>query len=145
LPAAERDELYPGDREDVIDFCLPSHEPRLGKGWYDLEGVFGGKYRWMGASASAHLKRVRPGPQRLRIRGHALDGLFAQGQPVRLEAIANGQKVGQMVLDRSGIFVFETDLPDAEEYALTINASPTWMSPPDDRVFTVTVGMIRLI
>ena len=64
LRSEDRAELYPGDRDDVIDFCLPNHEAKLLDGWYDLEGVFGGKYRWMGASASARLKPVKPGRQR---------------------------------------------------------------------------------
>jgi ubiquinone/menaquinone biosynthesis C-methylase UbiE len=34
LPSADRAELYPGDRADVIDFCLPSHEERLLGDWY---------------------------------------------------------------------------------------------------------------
>jgi SAM-dependent methyltransferase len=42
LPSAERAELYPGDREDIIDMSLPGHEKRLLEGWYELEGVFGG-------------------------------------------------------------------------------------------------------
>ena len=50
LPSGERAELYPGDREDVIDFCLASHAERLLDGWYELEGVFGNKYRWIGAA-----------------------------------------------------------------------------------------------
>ena len=26
LPSVEREELYPGDRSDIIDFSLPGHE-----------------------------------------------------------------------------------------------------------------------
>ena len=59
LPSSERAELYPGDRQDVIDFCLPSHAERLLEGWYDLEGVFGNKYRWIGEHAAAQLVRVQ--------------------------------------------------------------------------------------
>jgi Methylase involved in ubiquinone/menaquinone biosynthesis len=42
LPSAERKELYPGDREDVIDFCLPSHRrvwERAGTSWRACSGT----------------------------------------------------------------------------------------------------------
>ncbi len=140
LPSGERAELYPGDREDVIDFCLASHAERLLDGWYELEGVFGNKYRWIGEHASARLRRVRPGPQRLRIRGHA-----SEGHPVELSASANGRKVGEWKLERSGLFIVEADLPDSEEYRIDIQAGPAWSVPTDDRVFTVNLSMIRLV
>jgi ubiquinone/menaquinone biosynthesis C-methylase UbiE len=144
LRSDERAELYPGDRDDLIDFCLPDHERKLLDGWHELEGVFGGKYRWMGASASAKLKPVKPGPQRLRIRGHIHENSFAQGEPVRMTVSANGAEVGRTAFDRAGLFIFEADLPPAAEYTVTISASPQWEAPPDDRVFTVNIGMIRL-
>jgi hypothetical protein len=140
LPSADRAELYPGDREDVIDFCLPSHVERLLEGWYDLEGVFGNKYRWIGEHAAAHLVRCLPGPQRLRIRGHA-----SEGHSVELSASANGRRVGTWKLDRPGLFIVEADLPDGEEYRIDIEASPAWSVPTDDRVFTVNLSMIRLV
>ncbi|MFB3827527.1 MAG: class I SAM-dependent methyltransferase [Bryobacteraceae bacterium] len=145
LAAADRAELYPGDREDVIDFSLPSHAGRLLEGWYELEGVFGNKYRWIGAHAAARLVRQRPGPQRVRIRGHAHEKSLAQGQPLRIEVLANGQKVNATELDRSGLFVIEAALPQAPEYRIDIHASPVWTAPPDDRVFTVNLSMIRLV
>ena len=145
LPAAERAELYPGDREDVIDFSLASHAERLLEGWYDLEGVFGNKFRWIGPRATARLTRVHPGPQRLRIRGFAHELSFAQGSPVRLEVGANERKITSTQLERSGLFIIEADLPDAPEYTIEVTASPTWEAPPDDRVFTVSLSMIRLV
>ena len=57
-PPRSRAELYPGDREDVIDFSLPSHTARLGEGWYELEGEYGNKYRWIGPRATAVLRRA---------------------------------------------------------------------------------------
>jgi ubiquinone/menaquinone biosynthesis C-methylase UbiE len=140
LPSADRAELYPGDREDVIDFCLPSHAERLLDGWYELEGVFGNKYRWIGEHAAAHLLRSRPGPQRLRIRGHA-----SEGHPVQLTISANGRKVGEVKLDRPGLFIFEADLADADDYRIDVQAGPVWSVPTDDRVFTVNLSMIRLV
>jgi hypothetical protein len=140
LPSGERAELYPGDREDVIDFCLASHAERLLDGWYELEGVFGNKYRWIGQNASARLRRVKPAPQRLRIRGHA-----SEGHPVELSASANGRTVGQWKLERSGLFIVEADLPDSHEYRIDIQAGPSWSVPTDDRVFTVNLSMIRLV
>jgi ubiquinone/menaquinone biosynthesis C-methylase UbiE len=140
LPSQDRAELYPGDRDDVIDFCLPSHAARLLEGWYDLEGVFGNKYRWIGERATARLVRVASGPQRLRIRGHASDG-----HPVQLSASANGRKMGEWKLDRSGLFIVEADLPDSDEYRIEIHAWPAWNVPTDDRIFTVNLSMIRLV
>lgn len=140
-----RRELYPGKRADIIDFCLPGHDDQLMEGWGSLEGVFGNKYRWIGAHAAARLVRVAQGPQRLRIRGHANQGIFSAGEPVRIEAAANGQRVGRWTLERSGIFSLEADLPDAEQYRIDLQASPSWTAPTDDRQFTVTISMIRLI
>jgi hypothetical protein len=57
---------------------------------------------------------------------------------------ANGAEVGRTAFDRAGLFIFEADLPPAAEYTVTISASPQWEAPPDDRVFTVNIGMIRL-
>ena len=140
LPSAERAELYPGDRADVIDFCLASHAAKLLDGWYELEGVFGNKYRWIGEHASARLVRVNAGPQRLRIRGHA-----SEGHPVQLSARANGRPVGEWKVERPGLFILETDLPEADEYRIDIQAGPLWSVPTDDRAFTVNLSMIRLV
>ena len=141
LPSAERKELYPGDREDIIDFSLPGHGRYLLEGWYHLEGMYGNRYRWIGARATAKLKRVKTGPQRLRIRGHA----SAQGIPGEIKAMINGERVGEFKLDRTGLFVLEADLPPADDYLLEILASPTWQVPTDDRTFSVNLSMIRLL
>ena len=145
LPSAERAELYPGDREDVIDFSLPSHASRLLDGWYQLEGVFGNKYRWIGPHAAARLKRVRPGAQKVRIRGHAHELSFEQGEPVRVAVTVNGRRLSETVLERAGLFIIETALPEAGEYTVEVSASPSWTAPPDDRTFTVSLSMLRLV
>jgi hypothetical protein len=141
LPSAERRELYPGDRDDIIDFSVPSHAEHLLGDWYDLEGIHGNKYRWIGASARVRLGRVKPSPQQLRVRGHA----SAPGIPGEVRAIVNGSLVRTWKLDRPGLFILESDLPDAPEYSVEIQASPTWTVPTDDRTFTVNLSMIRLI
>jgi ubiquinone/menaquinone biosynthesis C-methylase UbiE len=141
LPSAERSELYPGERADIIDFSLPGHDRKLLDGWYELEGVYGNRYRWIGARASAMLQRVKPGPQRLRLRGHA----SPPGIPGEVRATVNGVRAGQWKLDRPGLFVLEADLPSASEYRIEIEASPTWTVATDDRTFTVNVSMIRLV
>ncbi|MDP8982643.1 MAG: class I SAM-dependent methyltransferase [Acidobacteriota bacterium] len=140
LPASEKAELYPGDSDDTIDFSLPDHAERLIGDWYDVEGVFGNKYRWIGEHASARLLPVRPGAQRLRIRGHA-----SEGHPVELAVRVNGAPAGSWKLDRPGLFVVEADIPDAAEYRVDLQAAPPWSVPTDDRVFTVNISMIRLI
>jgi ubiquinone/menaquinone biosynthesis C-methylase UbiE len=145
LRDADRKELYPGDRADVADFSLPGHESKLGAGWHELEGVFGNKYRWMGARATAVLERVRPGPLALRIRGHAHERAFSQGKPVTVAARVNGELRGQWTLGRNGLFVLETPLPDAQRYEIEILASPEWRAEGDGRPFTVNISMLRLV
>jgi hypothetical protein len=145
LRSADRAELYPGDRDDIIDFSLPSHEAKLRDGWYELEGVFGNKYRWIGPQASACLRPVRPGAQCLRVRGHAHEKSFTLGRPVTVEVSVNGAKLIQQTLDRSGLFILEAPVPSAPEYRIDIAASPTFDCPPDDRIFSVNISMIRLV
>jgi ubiquinone/menaquinone biosynthesis C-methylase UbiE len=145
LPSADRNELYPGDRDDIADFSLPSHSGRLRDGWFELEGVFGNKYRWMAERAEAVLRRVRPGAQRLRIRGFASEAFLAQPAPARVKVVVNGNAVIEQTLDRTGVFVLEADLPEAAEYRIEIHASPAWIPPEDDRALTVNVSMIRLV
>jgi ubiquinone/menaquinone biosynthesis C-methylase UbiE len=145
LPSAERRELYPGDRADIIDFSLPGHAAKLGAGWYDLEGVFGNKYRWIGPRATARIEVVNPGPQRLRIRGHAQAGLFERHQTAHIEASVNGSRVGQWTLERTGLFILECDLPAASAYQVEITAAPVWSAPGDARTLTVDLSMIRLV
>jgi hypothetical protein len=144
LRSADKKELYPGDREDVIDFSTPAHTKHLGEGWSDLEGVYGNKYRWIGARAHVTLTSVREGPQRLRIRGHAHANLFANGTPPQVAIAVNGTPLKTWTLERTGLFILEADIPAATAYNIEINASPTWEAPPDDRTFTVNLSMIRL-
>ncbi len=145
LPSRERAELYPGDREDIADFSLPGHEARLESGFFELEGVFGARYRWMGAQATVRLRRVRTGPLRLRVRGHAHERSFQQGERVHVRARANGVDLPVLYLERPGIFVYEADLPDGDAYRIEIHSAPTWIAPPDDRRLSVIIGMVRLI
>jgi SAM-dependent methyltransferase len=141
LRSTDRAELYPGDREDIIDFTLPGHERRLGDGWHELEGVYGNRWRWMSGRAEARLVRVKSGQQRIRIRGSAVDGHI----PVHLVIHVNGIEVSRSVQDRPGLFVVEADVPESPEYRVSIEAGPTWQAPGDGRVLTVTVGMVRLV
>jgi ubiquinone/menaquinone biosynthesis C-methylase UbiE len=145
LRSAERSELYPGDREDIVDFSRPSHAAHLLEGWYELEGVFGNKFRWIGPRALARLTRVSPGPQRLRIRGYVHELAFTQNQTVKLAVAANGKRVGEVALGRPGLFIFEADLPEAPDYTLEIWATPVWSTLQDDRALTVNLSMLRLV
>jgi ubiquinone/menaquinone biosynthesis C-methylase UbiE len=141
LRSADKAELYPGDRDDIIDFSLPGHERRLVGPWHDVEGVFGNRWRWIGARAEARLTRVKPGPCRIRVRGSAADGHV----PIHLAIEVNGAEAGRWTQDRPGLFVLEADLPDALEYHAVIHAGPVWKAPPDDRVLSVNLSMIRLV
>ncbi|MDX2151643.1 MAG: class I SAM-dependent methyltransferase [Bryobacteraceae bacterium] len=144
LPSADKKELYPGDRADVLDFSLPGHAERLGEGWYELEGVYGNKYRWMGRRAVARLTSLRGGQQKLRVRGYASERSFAAGEPVRVGLTVNGERLEEWVLERHGLFVLEADVREAAEYEVGIEASPVWAVPEDDRQLTVNVSMVRL-
>jgi hypothetical protein len=145
LPSKEKRELYPGDSEDLIDFCLPSHGQRLLEGWHELEGVFGNKYRWIGPRATALLRRVRSGPQRIRIRGSASEGAFENGRQPRVQVKVNGSPVGDWTLDRTGLFLLEADVPEAQEYRVEVLAGPVWQAPHDTRQLTVILSMLRLV
>ncbi|MBK5291460.1 MAG: class I SAM-dependent methyltransferase [Acidobacteriia bacterium] len=145
IRSAERKDLYPGDREDLIDFSRASHASHLLEGWYELEGDFGNKYRWVGKRASVKLTRVQEGPQRLRIRGHAHELLFQQGQPAEVNVRVNGVQLRRFGLDRTGLFILEADLPDAPEYTIQLDCSPLWNDSIDDRNFTMSFSMIRLV
>jgi ubiquinone/menaquinone biosynthesis C-methylase UbiE len=141
LPSADRAELYPGERDDIIDFSLPGHEQRLVGDWYPVEGVHGNKYRWIGARADARLRRVKAGPQKLRIRAHAQ----AQSIPGTVRVVVNGAPLQSFTIDRTGLYILECDLPDADDYAIQMHASPTWQVPTDPRTFSLTISMIRLV
>jgi ubiquinone/menaquinone biosynthesis C-methylase UbiE len=141
LHSTDKAELYPGDRGDIIDFSLPGHERRLIGDWYDVEGVFGNKWRWMSAHAEARLTRVKPGPQRLRVRGSTVEGHV----PVHITLNVNGVEIGRWTQDRPGLFVMESDVPEAPEYHVTIHAGPVWGAPGDSRDLTVSLSMIRLV
>jgi hypothetical protein len=99
----------------------------------------------MGPRGAARLAPATVGRQRLRIRGHATERCFEQGQPVRIEVHANGSKVGRWTLERNGLFILEADLSDATEYRIDLEASPVWQHPPDDRLLTVNISLIRLV
>lgn len=141
LRSPDKAELYPGDRGDIVDFTSPGHEKRLLGKWYAVEGVFGNKWRWIGACAEARLTSVRSGRQRLRVRGSAAEGHV----PVNLSVAANGTEIGRWTQDRPGLFVLEADVPDAPEYHVRIQADPVWRAPGDGRDLTVSLSMIRLV
>ncbi|MBI3680955.1 MAG: class I SAM-dependent methyltransferase [Acidobacteria bacterium] len=145
LPSAEKKELYPGDREDILDCSLPGHVSRLGEGWHELEGVFGNMYRWIGPRATARLTRVLMTPQRLRVRGYLHENSFAGGRHPRIEVRVNGSSAGAWDLDRTGVFVLEADVPEAGDYHVEILASPVWRTAEDDRRLTVILSTMRLI
>ncbi len=145
LPSIEKRELYPGDRGDIVDMSVAGHERALGEGWHQAEGVFGNKFRWIGPAARLRLSPVETGPQRLRIRGHAPEQPFRQGQPVRVTVLANGRRAGSWTLERNGLFVLQADLEAAPDYQIEIQASPVWRNPPDDRPLTVNLSLIRLV
>jgi ubiquinone/menaquinone biosynthesis C-methylase UbiE len=141
LRTADKRELYPGDRDDILDMSLPHHETLLGEGWHKLEGIYGNKYRWIGPRATVRLYNVTPGPKRLRIRGFAPEDRL----PFDLRINVNGNPVGKWKIDRPGLFVLETDVDDAPGYAVEFLANPVWSPPGDDRQLSVNLSLIRLV
>lgn len=141
LNSADRSELYPGEREDVIDFSMTGHEKNLLDGWYQLEGTFGNKYRWIGDSASAVLKNLRGGPQRIRVRGFRPE----RSEPTRIKMLVNEQMAGEWKLDRPGLFVLAAALPASDTYNVKLEVSPVHTAPNDDRQLSVNISMIRLL
>lgn len=138
-----RAELYPGTRPDILNFSKPGHEAGLISGFSELEGEFGNRYRWIGAQAVARLPRLRPGPLLVRLRGYAHPDMFAIGRP-KIDLTVNGVRLKSFRLDRPGLFVLEADLPHADDYTLSIDASPLWKPAIDDRWITVNLSEIRL-
>lgn len=145
LASADRNELYPGDRPDIIDFSLPGHAHKLRGGWWDVEGIYGNKFRWMTARGEARLERVHAGPAKVRIRGHAPDREAAGSRQIVIAIDVNGIRVGEFPLERTGLFVLEVPVPDSAVCDVVISASPVWQAAGDLRDLSVTISMIRLI
>jgi hypothetical protein len=145
LPSVERKELYPGLRPDVIDFSLSDCDDRIAGGFYQVEGIYGNKYRWIGERAAFQLQRLASGPQMLRIRGHASEAFLRGATPAVIEVRANGKKVLTQAMDRPGLFVLEAPLPEAPSYEVEVLASPRYQAPPDQRWFTVNLSLMRLV
>jgi ubiquinone/menaquinone biosynthesis C-methylase UbiE len=144
LPSTMRSELYPGDRDDIVDMSLAGHEAKLREGWFELEGVFGNKYRWIGERAVAVLRPLGSHPAKLRVRGFAHETSFST-RPVTIEIRVNGERAGSWTLDRAGLFVLEAPVPPAVEYRVEVLAGPVWHAPGDRREITVNLSMLRLV
>jgi predicted RNA-binding Zn-ribbon protein involved in translation (DUF1610 family) len=140
IESADRKELYPGERADAIDMSLAGHEAQLTHGWHELEGVFGNRYRWIGARAGAKLTNLRGGPQRLRIRGFAL----AESIPVKLAILVNGA-ASERTIARPGLFVIEVPVADDPHLEIEIQASPVRREPGGGRDLSVNFGLLQLL
>ncbi len=144
LPSKERARLYPGDRDDYIDFSLTGHETKLRSGWYSLDGPYGNRYRWMGREATAVLRPVEAGAWSLRVRGYAADASFRHHPSIQVSFQVNGERAGALVLRHAGTFVFEAPLAPAPEYLVTIQVHPVIYVPGDDRPYGANFSLIRL-
>jgi len=145
LCSQDRQELYPGLRSDVIDFSMDDCDDRLVAGFQPMEGIPGNRYRWINECATFRLTPQRPTQSRLRIRGFCSPVFLAQPAPPRVEILTNGRPVSVHSVARPGLFVIETDLPRAESYEITIQASPSHQAPPDERWLTINLSLMRLI
>ncbi|MCS7041783.1 MAG: methyltransferase domain-containing protein [Bryobacteraceae bacterium] len=137
LPSKLREELYPGARPDNLDFSKPGHEQGLLEGFYELEGEFGNRYRWMGPRARLRLVRTREGRAVLRLQGYS-------PSLARIDLRANGAPLGTWRLERTGLFVLEAPLPLAREYIIDIAASPVFKAEGDLRTLSVNISLARL-
>jgi hypothetical protein len=145
IRADERKELYPGDRDDLIDFSIAGHEAKLGEGWHALEGVHGNKYRWMSGRATATLQPVRAGRWGIRFRAFAQPEWFHQGAPPEVVIRVNGGEVARQRPERNGLLVIEAPLPPADRYQVELIATPVWRAPHDTRDLTLNVSLLRLV
>ncbi|MBL0155674.1 MAG: class I SAM-dependent methyltransferase [Bryobacterales bacterium] len=148
LSSTLRAELYPGPRADTLDFSKDGHEAGLISGFHEVEGDFGSKYRWIGARAAVRLVKMRPGLPLLRVQGYAPAQCFEKGE-AKVQLRANGQDAGEWKLDRPGLFILETPLPEAEEYTVEILASPVFPEPNqkagEGRQLSVNLSLLRLL
>lgn len=137
LPSALKAELYPGLRPDNIDFSKPGHESALLGGFYQLEGEFGNKFRWIGPRALVRLIKLRPGEAAVRLQGFA-------PSLARVQIRLGGEPLGVWKLERTGLFVIEAPLPAGPEYELEILAAPTFQPEGDSRTLSINLSLIRL-
>jgi len=140
INGVDRKELYPGEREDTIDMSLAGHEARLTHGWHELEGVFGNRYRWIGARAGARLTNLRGGIQRLRMRGFVLE----ESIPAKIAVTVNGA-ASERTVARPGLFVVEIELPESPRYEIEIQASPVRREQGGKRELSVNFGLLQLL
>ncbi len=145
LCSQDRRELYPGLRADVIDFSMDPCDDRLLDGFEPVEGVPGNKYRWINERASFRLTPSRPGQRRLRLRGFCDPAFLSQSAQPKIDILANGAPVSTHTLARPGLFVIESVLPDAPDYDISVQASPSHQTPPDERWLTINLSLMRLI
>jgi SAM-dependent methyltransferase len=141
LSSGMKQELYPGDRKDTVDFSLAGQESKLGYGWHEVEGVYGNRYRWALGIADVRLENLRDVPQRLRLRGFAPDG---KG-PFQIQVTVNEELWIERKVERPGLFVIEEDVFSAPTYDLRIRTSPEWQAEGDSRKLTVNYSLIRLV
>jgi hypothetical protein len=148
LSSTLRAELYPGPRADTLDFSKDGHGAGLISGFYEVEGDFGSKYRWIGARAAVRLVKMRPGLPLLRVQGYAPAQCFEKGE-AKVQLRANGQAAGEWKLDRPGLFILETPLPEADEYTVEILALPVFLEPNqkpgEGRQLSVNLSLLRLL
>jgi len=137
--------LYPPPGPDRIDFSRDACEAQLIEGFHEVEGIYGNKYRWIGADATLRLERADEKATTLRVRGYVPPELIAKGQPVRFELSINGGAARTTALDRPGLFVVETPVEPAPQYTVRIHATPTFKPAGDDRELSVNLSLIQLL
>ena len=99
----------------------------------------------MNDRASFRLAPVRAAQRTLRLRGFCNQVYLSQQAPPKIDVSANGVFVSTHTLTRPGLFVIETQLPEAAEYEITIDAGPSHRIPPDERWMTVNLSLMRLV
>ena len=116
---------------DILNVGDPEAAPRLGDGWYPVEGTT----RWTKREASLWMESSSP-DQRLYVRGYCPEPLLEAG-PLDLTVEAEGQLVANFKIKQSNWFTFDAALPAQVSGKGRVNihlqVSRTYRAPNDSR------------
>jgi hypothetical protein len=79
----------------------------------------------------------------LTVKGTKYDTIDAYGVTVRLGTLSSLDLVEWLGSRR--LFILEQPVEEAPCYSVELTAAPQWKAPSDQRTFTISVSMIRLV
>jgi len=116
---------------DILNVGDPEAAPRLGDGWYPVEGTT----RWTKREASLWMESSSP-DQRIYVRGYCPEQLLQAG-PLDLMVEAGGKLVANFQIKQSNWFTFDAALPEQVSGKGRVNihlqVSRTYRAPNDSR------------